>query len=315
MECDTGAAVRASDAELVQTRKELRKLAKRCRRIQQSGVNDNCKIAPLSKLVILILYAISGNTVLAVEYFQRYKQRYHKMNIASAELTSVVEDWLLDLPQEDYNNLLVPTTALHTKALSLARKFAAEHATVVWVEHNNEVKGVAPATGVTMKKMETELVGAQRLAEDMDYDTREDLTVSRHRDYAYRFRKRWNITLDRLREHAVVSLQERQQKVPIFSLGMDFEACFRGPFLGTQKEAQNPSHAVYFSLRRDYCRVPSFGTSKPTLFSFVSVGAKKKKRAPPWRKQTTTPFFYVFPGLPVFFKIKFRTFCVSVFTQ
>ena len=101
MECDTSAALRAKDAELTQTRKELRKLAERCRRIQQSGVNDNCKVAPLSKLVILILYAISGNTMLAVDYLQRYKQRYHRINIASAELTSVVENWVLDLPQED----------------------------------------------------------------------------------------------------------------------------------------------------------------------------------------------------------------------
>ena len=37
--------------------------------------------------------------------------------------------------------------------------------------------------------MVTELVGPQRLAENMDYDTREDVSLARHRMFAVRFRE------------------------------------------------------------------------------------------------------------------------------
>ena len=134
--------------------------------------------------------------------------------------------------------LLLPTTALHTKALHSARQFAAEHATVLWVECNNEVKGVAPPTEVVMTKFEEEFAGVRRLEEDMDYDTRQDLRLARQRMFAVRFRRKWGISMTRLRENAFVPLEERQRKVPFFHHGLSFWLRFR-PFLGTAIEPRS----------------------------------------------------------------------------
>ena len=67
-----------------------------------------------------------------------------------------------------------------------------------------------------MQTLEVELVGARRLAEDTAYDTRQDLRVSRHKVFAWRFRRRWKIALDRLRENAYVPLDERREKASNF---------------------------------------------------------------------------------------------------
>ena len=132
--------------------------------------------------------------------------------------------------------LLEPQTGRHTKALRLARQFAAEHSAVLFVEKNNEQKGVAPPTEVVMQTLEVELVGARRLAEDTAYDTRQDLRVSRHKVFAWRFRRRWKIALDRLRENAYVPREERRAKVPNFFgrtqiSGVDFDPVFWAPGL------------------------------------------------------------------------------------
>ena len=82
------------------------------------------------------------------------------------------EEWVLHLPQQKLNNLILPPTIVRKKASSLARKFAAQHASVLGVEENNEVEGVTPTTEVTMKIIETELVGGHRLAVYMTYESR-----------------------------------------------------------------------------------------------------------------------------------------------
>ena len=118
------------NADIVRTCREAKRLNEQSRRLAKSGVVDNQKIKPYSKLVILILYALCGHAEPAVEFLQMYKKRYHEINVTLAELSPVIENWILELPQDQYNTLLEPATAKHTKALDAARKFQAQHARV-----------------------------------------------------------------------------------------------------------------------------------------------------------------------------------------
>ena len=128
------------NGEQQRARKDVDAVRQRMRRMRQSGAQDNSQIGSFSKLVVLTLYAISGNANLAVEYLQRYKRRYHRIESSAAELTPVVENWVLDVPQDEFNMLLEPQTGRHTKALRLARQFAAEHSAVLFVEKTTNRK-------------------------------------------------------------------------------------------------------------------------------------------------------------------------------
>ena len=243
MDSEISDALLGINGEQQRTRKDVDAVRQRMRRMRQSGAQDNSQIGSFSKLVVLTLYAISGNADLAVEYLQRYKRRYHQIESSAGELTPVVENWVLDVPQDEFNMLLEPQTGRHTKALRLARQFAAEHSAVLFVEKNNEQKGVAPPTEVVMQTLEVELVGARRLAEDTAYDTRQDLRVSRHKVFAWRFRRRWKIALDRLRENAYVPLEERRAMAPNFFgrteiSGVVFDPVFWAPGLAPKSGPQ-----------------------------------------------------------------------------
>ena len=161
MDSEISDALLGINGEQQRTRKDVDAVRQRMRRMRQSGAQDNSQIGSFSKLVVLALYAISGNADLAVEYLQRYKRRYHQIESSAGELTPVVENWVLDVPQDEFNMLLLPQTGTHTKALRLARQFAAEHSAVPFVDKNNEQKGVAPPTEVVMQTLEVELVGAR----------------------------------------------------------------------------------------------------------------------------------------------------------
>ena len=67
-----------------------------------------------------------------------------------------------------------------------------------------------------MAKFDLEYVGAERLAQDMEYDVRRDLRLDRLKSYAWRFRKIWSIALNTLRENNLIPLEERQRQVLIF---------------------------------------------------------------------------------------------------
>lgn len=230
MDCEFSGALLANHAEQQRTRKDVRAVRARVRRMQRSGAQDNSRIGPLSELIVLILYATGGSAVPAVEYLQRYKRRYHTIDSSADDLTAQVESWVLDLPQDGFNMLLGPQTGMRSNAFNIARQSAAEHAAVFFVENNNEEKGVAPPTEVVMRKLEEELVGARRLAEDIAYDACQDLRVSRHKVFAWRFRRRWKVALDRLRENAYVSPDERREKASIFSPDLGLLASFLAPF-------------------------------------------------------------------------------------
>ena len=232
-------------AEQQRTRKDIDAVRQRMRRLRHGGGQDNSQIGSFSKLVVLILYAIGGNADLAVQYLQRYKRRYHKIELSAAEVQPVVEDWVLDLPQEEFDMLLDPQTCRHTKALTSARQFAAEHEAMRFVERNNEDKGVAPPTEMVMQNLEVHLVGARRLAEDAFYDTRQDLRLSRHKMFAWRFRHRWKIGLGRLRENAYVPPAERRAKAPNFFGRTVISGVIFDPVFWAPKWARKTAHELY----------------------------------------------------------------------
>ena len=86
----------------------------------------------------------------------------------------------------------------------------------MWIEHSNEQKGVAPGTFSVMRKFDEELVGPARVLNDMHYDMRQDMRLSRHRTFAWRFRQRWQLCLQALKDRGVVPIQQRQSKVIFF---------------------------------------------------------------------------------------------------
>ena len=104
----------------------------------------------------------------------------------------------------------------------------------MWIEHNNEQKWVAPGIFSAMRKFDEELVGPARVLNDMHYDMREDMRLSRHRTFAWRFRQRWQICLQALKNRGVVPTQQRQSKVIFFFgrkwfFGFDFRPLVSGP--------------------------------------------------------------------------------------
>ena len=207
------------ECEEDQRKREMRRLSLDYFRVRQRVVRNHCKVSTYCKQIILVLFALQG---VAVEYLQRYKKRYHKISCTFEELSTFVENVVIEVPQEEYNTLLEPVSARDVKAFNAAKKFAAEHAAVLWVEHNNEVKGVAPATENVMEKYDLEYVGAVRVASDMEYDKRRDLRLCRHRSFAWRWRQRWAVAVKALREQNNITLQERQRKVFIFPFGERF---------------------------------------------------------------------------------------------
>ena len=92
---------------------ELKTLRAQVWKSKQRGAGCTSKIGAFSKLEILILLALSGDARIAVEYLQWYKKRYHKMTCSMDELTLVVEDLVIELPQEDFNMMLFLETAMH----------------------------------------------------------------------------------------------------------------------------------------------------------------------------------------------------------
>ena len=277
MDSEVSDALLGISGEQQRTRKDIHAVRQRMRRMRQSGAQDNAAtIGSFSKLVVLTLYAISGNANLAVEYLQRYKRRYHQIESSAGELTPVVENWVLDVPQDEFNMLLEPQTGRHTKALRCARQFAAEHSAVLFVEKNNEQKGVAPPTEVVMQTLEVELVGARRLAEDTDYDTRQDLRVSRHRAFAWRFRRRWKIALERLRENAYVPLEERREKASNFFTRIEISGLVFDPVFGPLGWPQKAAPKL----------VAKYGAKSPQGPHFRTLGFDQKIRYKPhffWR--------------------------------
>ena len=210
------------ESEEDQRKREMRRLSLDYFRVRQRVVRNHCKVSSYCKQIILVLFALRGDVKLAVEYLQRYKKRYHKISCTFEELSTFVENVVIEVPQEEFNTLLEPVSARDVKAFNAAKKFAAEHAAVLWVEHNNEVKGVAPATENVMEKYDLEYVGAVRVASDMEYDKRRDLRLCRHRSFAWRWRQRWAVAVKALREQNNITLQERQRKVLIFRSENDF---------------------------------------------------------------------------------------------
>ena len=198
------------------TKAEIKKLEKKLWRHSRHGGTDNSKISFFSKQVVLVLFALAGNATVATEYLYRYKKRYHKAAVSKYELTPVVEQWVIDLPQESYNTLLFPVSEAQVRAVQTARQFFAEHSTAMWIEHNNEQKSVAPCTFSAMSKFDDELVGPERVLNDMYYDMRQDTRLIRHRTFAWRFRQRWRIGLKPLKERGVVPLPQRRNKVTFF---------------------------------------------------------------------------------------------------
>ena len=222
------------NAEIAQKCREINRLGKQSRRLTKSGIESNLRIKPYSKLIVLILYALCGHAELAVEYLRKYKKRYHKVNVTCAELRVVIENWVVELPQDQFNSLLEPETDKHTKALNAARKFQAEHAAVVWIEGNNERKGVAPATEYVMAKYDDSYKVTLDLPDDEYYDERRNLLLCKHRMFAVRLRRRWKISVDRLRENGVVPLLDRQMKVSTFYPRGEFRVSFLTPFSGAK---------------------------------------------------------------------------------
>ena len=204
------------DAEA--TKAEMNKVQCQLKRQRSHGAADNRKIGMFSKHVVLVLFALAGNASVAVEYLHRYKKRYHHVNVPKDELAPVVEQWVIDLPQWAYDTLLLSSPwHVYNKASQEARKFFAEHSAVTWIEINNESKAVAPSTISVMEKYDEELVGQERILNDIHYDMRQDIRVSRHRVFAWRFRQRWKIGLHGLKERGLVAIPKRQAKVFIFS--------------------------------------------------------------------------------------------------
>ena len=136
------------------------------------------------------------------------------------------------MPQDQFNSLLEPETDKHTKALNAARKFQAEHAAVVWIESSNERKGVAPPTEYVMAKYDDSYKVTLDLPDDEYYDERRNLLECRHRMFAVRLRRRWKISVNRLRENGVVPLLDRQMKVSTFYPRCEFRGSFLTPFSG-----------------------------------------------------------------------------------
>ena len=214
----------------------------------KSGRVNNLRMKPYSKLIVLILYALCGHAELAVEYLRKYKKRYHKVNVTCAELSPVIETWVVELPQDQFNSLLQPETDEHTKALNAARKFQAEHAAVVWIETNNERNGVAPPTESVMAKYDDSYKVTLDLRDDDYYDARSDLRLGRHRMFAMRLRRRWKVAVNRLRENGVVPLLDRRMKVSTFLRSVSISGVILDPILwGPQRSRKRGRQSVFRS--------------------------------------------------------------------
>ena len=97
MDSDFQADLQANVHDSLQSKQELHRLRQAQRRLSTNGITDSNRIGRLSKLIVLILFALTGNTTLPVIFLKRYKQRYHKISVCTEQLRIVVEIWILEV--------------------------------------------------------------------------------------------------------------------------------------------------------------------------------------------------------------------------
>ena len=115
-----------------------------------------------------------------------------------------------------------------------------------------------------MSKFDEELVVPERVLNDMHYDMRQGMRLSTHRNFAFRFRHRWQICLQALKDRGDIPIQTKRGKV-VFFFG---KKCVFDKLFGTKTRPASESTILielgYKSRKFGVACGPEIGVENPS---------------------------------------------------
>ena len=126
------------------------------------------------------------------------------------ELRSWVEELFLEQSDVALSEMWHPTTPTGKRQLARAYKMVKESEICQWVSEENVLKGVAPRTEVVMQHFDNAM--EDPVTESPTSPHRSDLSTNTNRMYAMRFRRRWGISMTKMRERAPLDVEDLRRK-------------------------------------------------------------------------------------------------------
>jgi hypothetical protein len=186
------------------------------------------------------LYVLAAHDVKIPILFLKEKQITRTAGnypiLSDDALKLLVEDWFVLLTEDELSTLHNPVLPQQKKLHDRATKFVHEHRLRLWVLQQNILKGLAPTTSTMNMQFDGITSGGAEYEVD-DPATRGDVSVSRNRMWALRFRSRWDIHLGKVpsRERMDTHVLTEKVAVPWYGVYHFPRLCFLsglpdGPF-------------------------------------------------------------------------------------
>ena len=225
-------------------------------------------------MLVVRLYAVAGyNTHVAVQWLC---SRLFQGKVTSGqmdELSTWVEDLFLGQTDESLDEIWHPTTSTGRSQLKKANRLVKECDVCQWLSDENVRKGVAPRTECVMEQFEKEMaVTVQNIGAILD---RRDLSSNVNRMFALRFRRRWGISMTRMKERAPLDVEAlrrkaagtnwealAQKKIHWASLIFWKKCCVFGPNFGPSRRSGLKTVFVFLGPKMG----PYFGPKNGTVF-------------------------------------------------
>ena len=176
----------------------------------------------------LHLYDVAGCSLTsAVFYLTQQLQSKHHVNTLTydaAELGRMIEDWFLALDDVGVTALSVSDRPTVKRCIARAAKFHDEHKLRLWVAEQNVLKGLAPSTSSMALQCDSlDLDGPVDV--ELARALRFDVMMSRNRMWAFRFRRRWGMTYQKIPSRDNLSNEDIHAKAES-KTKLDFTFCF-----------------------------------------------------------------------------------------
>lgn len=220
---------------------------------------------------IVRLYAVSGyNTHVASKWLSK---RWFQGKAESNQLEHLrtwVEELFLEQGDAALFEMWNPTTPIGRRQLARAYKMVKENEVCHWLSEENVLKGVAPRTEVVMQQLVNGM--EEPVTESAISGVRSDLTTNTNRMFAMRFRRRWGISMTRMRERAPIDVEGLRRKAagkltqrghPKTGQGSPKKMPkikFRGPIFGSTWRSPFCEDFFLWPQKRDRFLVPKNGT-------------------------------------------------------
>lgn len=202
---------RELEGDLAATRHQLRGLRAQQKRQEQRGARA-WQLSSRLRGVVLILYMLGDwRPEAAMRYLAAAGRKRKWPGREEEDLRELVEKAVLEADASELaglGDLEAPTAPL---AMKEAVAYLEEWRLKVWVEVQNQQKGVAPSTGCLLRRLEERRGSIPAVVRPVAVGFAEE---AKARMWAMRWRRRWGGRHGRLRVRDDVGPQEMRDKVP-----------------------------------------------------------------------------------------------------